>query len=56
MNMRLDTLYRSIQFIYSAVAEEIGNMVIPYGHRKRPVTIEEPVSIYDKTFGKWSKG
>lgn len=55
MNMRLYTLYRNIWFRYEAVAEKIGNIVTPYEHRKRPVSIEVPVSIYDKPPGKWSK-
>jgi hypothetical protein len=45
MNMRLGALYRSTRFIYGAVVETIDSIVIPYAHRKRPVTVEVPVSI-----------
>jgi hypothetical protein len=56
MNMRLDALYRGIRVKYIAVTEEIGNIITPYEHRKRPVSVEVPVSIYNKPPGKWSKG
>jgi hypothetical protein len=48
INMKLHALYRSILFMYEVAAEETGTMIMFNRHRKRPVTVEETVSIYRK--------